>query len=141
MEKGTYKGKLFYEAEFVPALHVKNVKFSSGPNAIERVVQGGDDADGDTISQMSGASEENQAVLDGITVSAPLEEDEQIRKGHKKSGSADTTNTTNTTRTVDTQLTRETNKSFKTTSTNGEKRPEDDAPDMSVDELLQHREC
>ena len=135
LEKGTYKGKLFYEAEFVPAMHVKNVKFSAGPNAIERAAQGSDDAEGDNISSHSGSEAEKQAVPDGITVSAPLDQDEQEQKGHKKTGSADTTNTTNTTRTADTQLTRT---SFLSSN---EKRPEDDAPDMSPEELLQYREC
>ena len=53
----------------------------------------------------------------------------------KKTGSNDTTNTTNTTRTVDTQLTRN------SSAANGEKRPEDDAPEMSPEELLTHRKC
>lgn len=141
LEKGTYKGKLFYEAEFVPATRVRNVTFSSGPNAIERAVQGNSDADGDDISQHSVASDENQGVPDGITVSAPLGDDEQVvKKGHRKTGSTDTTATTNTTNTVDTQLTRSTSKSTKTSATLNEKRPEDDAPEFSVEELLQYRE-
>lgn len=137
LDKGTFKGKLFYEAEFVPAMHVKNVKFSSGPNAIERAVQRSEDSDAEDVSSVSDA-DDNQAVPDGITVSAPLGEDEKRRNGHRKTASTDTTATTNTTNTVDTQLTRSTTKSQKT---NGEKRPEDDAPELSVEELLSHREC
>ncbi|EKM60795.1 uncharacterized protein PHACADRAFT_246931 [Phanerochaete carnosa HHB-10118-sp] len=133
LDKGTYKGKLFYEAQFVPAMPVKNVKFNSGPNAIERAVQGNDDLEGDDISTHNSSESEKQDVPDGITVSAPLDEDEQVQKGHRKTGSTDTTKTANTTRTADTQLTRNSSVS------NNEKRPEDDAPEMSPEELLQHQ--
>lgn len=122
----------------MPATRTRNVTFSSGPNAIERAVQGNDDSDADSMSHSSGGEEENQVIPEGVTVSAPLGDDEQVvKKGHKKTMSTDTTATTNTTNTVDTHLTHSTTK---TANTANEKRPEDDAPELSVDELLQYRE-
>lgn len=143
LDKGSFKGKLFYEAEFVPAMHVKNVKFASGPNAIEKAVEDTEDADGGDVSEGDSSSDfDTHDIPITITASAPLSSDEQVvksPKGHKKNKSTDTTGTTRTTESHHTASTTLTGKSGKANGTSNEKRPEDDAPELSKEELLKHR--
>lgn len=129
LDKGTYKGKLLYEAEFVPAMHVKNVTFSKAPNAIERAVESSADTDGGTVSDSESSSDiDAQSVPVGVTIATAA------NGGHKKTTSTDTTSTVST---VNSKLTHNTTKSTKTAD---EARPEDDAPVVSKEELLTYRE-
>ncbi|PCH33337.1 tricalbin [Wolfiporia cocos MD-104 SS10] len=80
LEKGTFKGKLHFEAEFVPAVPVKGVGFDSGPNAIERAAE--HEGDGALVDDHSSDSlhRERSAhhVPQDITTSTPFNEDEKI---------------------------------------------------------------
>jgi len=73
-DKGTFKGQLHYEAEFIPALTLKNFEFSTGGNNIQNAVNGGDseslvDGDGGSVSS---SDIEAEAVPPGITARGPL---------------------------------------------------------------------
>jgi Ca2+-dependent lipid-binding protein len=75
-DKGTFKGQLHYEAEFIPALALKNFEFSAGGNAIQKAT---DDANGDAGSiadggggSVSSSDVEAEAVPAGITTRGPL---------------------------------------------------------------------
>ncbi|KAI0726177.1 tricalbin [Fomitopsis betulina] len=84
LDHGSYKGKLHYEAEFVPAIPVKGVGFESGPNVIERAANAsGRDTDGtvaDDRSSTSSLRRERVAskVIQGPTVTRPLDDDEKL---------------------------------------------------------------
>ena len=144
LDKGSYKGKLFYEAEFVPALRLKEVKFSSGGNAIQRAAETSEDVDGDDVSDSSSSKESDeyaQNVPDGITVSSPTGAEvsrENGPSGHSKSKSTDTTNTMAT---ADSRLSGTTSKSE--ASMNGlitEEPKEEEGVEMSKEDLLRQRE-
>ncbi|EED81501.1 predicted protein [Postia placenta Mad-698-R] len=82
LDKGSYKGKLHYEAEFVPAIPVKGIGFESGPNLIQRAAQRGAESEGEIVDDHSSTSSmrrERSAhhVPEGITVSRPLGLDEK----------------------------------------------------------------
>jgi Ca2+-dependent lipid-binding protein len=72
-EKGVFKGQLHYEAEFVPALALKDFKFSASGNRIQDAVGNGDrnaaNGDGDSASS---SDNEAEAVPAGITTRGPL---------------------------------------------------------------------
>ncbi|KAI0344135.1 tricalbin [Trametopsis cervina] len=145
LDKGSTKGKLYYEAEFLPAMRVKDVKFSSAPNAIERAVEGGSEySAGDTVVSSDSASDlAVDVVPDGITASTPLGDDESlpplsptspVSKGAKTS--------TDIRRSIDSTATfesRGTAATGKTGAADDEKRIEDDIPAMSKEELLRHQ--
>ena len=85
-----FKGQLHYEAEFIPALALRNFEFSTGGNNIQHVVNdaNGDAANGDGGS-ISSSDIEGEAVPTGITTRGPL--DMQNEEGHTKNkGSTDT---------------------------------------------------
>ena len=76
LDKGTFKGQLHYEAEFIPALALKNFEFSAAGNNIQHAVDGtnGDAegiADGDGGS-VSSSDIEAEVVPTGITTRGPL---------------------------------------------------------------------
>ena len=75
-EKGIFKGQLHYEAEFIPALALKNFGFSVSGNSIQHAVDGtNDDAGGIANGDGSSVSSSNsgvEAVPDGITTRRPL---------------------------------------------------------------------
>jgi len=73
---GTFKGQLHYEAEFIPALALKNFEFSAGGNRIQHAVDGAN-GDAGSISNGDGGSVsssdiEAEAVPAGITTRGPL---------------------------------------------------------------------
>lgn len=71
LDKGTYKGQLHYEAEFVPALPVKGIQFTAGPNEIERAVHDGAGEGGDAYSARSSvSSDDGQDAHFGVTTAA-----------------------------------------------------------------------
>ncbi len=157
LDKGAFKGKLFYEAEFVPSIRMNNIKFNTAGNALQRAAQGANgDADGDEVSDsasFSSSDEEAQAIPDGLTVTSPLsskfpeEADVTPKPKHQKTKSTDTTNTTNTTNTtgtVESNMTRTTSKSaVSETLLNGSivAEPKEEAlPELTREELLRYRE-
>lgn len=133
LDRGAYKGKLHYVAEFIPALAVQGVKFKTGPNQLQRAAQGGQgDDDGDVVvddgGSMSSSDVEAQAVPQGVTVSRPLGDDSRKERHVKNAKSTDTTKTTDTTNTVST----------KDTAKTAETRPEETGVQLSTEELLQY---
>lgn len=90
-EKGIFKGQLHYEAEFVPALALKNFEFSTSGNGIQQAVNSADDA-GSTADEdggsVSSSDIEAEAVPAGITTRKPL--GARRKEGHtKNTGSTD----------------------------------------------------
>ena len=89
-EKGIFKGKLHYEAEFVPALALKDFKFSAGGNRIQEAANGDATGEGGSISS---SDIEGEAVPVGITTRGPI--GAKRKENHvKNAGSTDTTHTT-----------------------------------------------
>ncbi|KAF9650690.1 tricalbin [Thelephora ganbajun] len=93
LEKGIFKGQLHYEAEFIPALALKNFKFSTGGNDIQHAISrpNGDassiaNGDGGSISS---SDVEAESVPAGITTRGPL--GVKSSENHvKEKGSTDT---------------------------------------------------
>jgi len=90
-DKGIFKGQLHYEAEFIPALALKDFGFSTGGNSIQHAVDGnGSDATSVTTGDgsMSSSDIEAEAVPAGITARGPLGIKKEDRVENK--GSTDT---------------------------------------------------
>lgn len=127
LDHGSYKGKLHYEAEFVPAIPVKGVGFESGPNVIERAANAsGRDTDGtvaDDRSSTSSLRRERVAskVIQGPTVTRPLDDDEKLE------GPNGTPPLTEEPAPI-------------SGGSPKEHRPEEEGMELSKSELLQHRE-
>jgi hypothetical protein len=120
-------------------MFVRSPKFSVGPNALERAVEGSSEySGGESVSSDSSSDIEVQAVPSGVTASAPLGEDEQLppksptSRSHKSQKSTDTIATTES---HSTMLSSQTGKTGQT----GDKHPEEAVPEMSKEELLSHR--
>lgn len=79
LHKGTYKGKLFNEAEFIPSLCLKDVKFSFAGNAFQRAASDGEE--GDEVSEVQCTQ-----IVRGVSSSMNGQ-----AKAHKKMTSTDTT--------------------------------------------------
>lgn len=127
-EKGIFKGQLHYEAEFVPALVLKDFKFSTSGNNIRRAVNGnGSNGDG---SASSSSEAEGDAVPTGITTRGPL--GMKRKENHVKNASS-----TDTVLTADDEFDRN---SIAESLAEGEDK---DKPEkgvvMSKEELMQHR--
>lgn len=70
LDKGIFKGQLHYEAEFVPALALKDFKFSTSGNNIQRPANGNDsNGEGGSIPS---SDIEGEHVPAGITTRRPL---------------------------------------------------------------------
>ena len=127
---GSFKGKLHYIAEFVPAFSVRGIRFDSGPNELERAAgraKAGspDSAEGGTVHGGSD-DEDNVAIPEGITVDHPEDEGAPGANGelgHRKTKSTDTTVSARTTGSTVAE----------------EKRPEEQGVEMSKEELLKYR--
>lgn len=141
LDKGTFKGKLHFVAEFVPALPLKNVKFDSSSNELKRVVDDTvPEGDGDTVrsdgESMFERDEEPMPIT--VTVIEPLDENERPveheTQGHKKTGSNGT---------IETSLTLDSVVSAKSRTTANtsleEKHPEEPGLELSREELLRYR--
>ncbi|KAI0706072.1 tricalbin [Cytidiella melzeri] len=138
--KGIQKGTLHYEAEFVPAMHIKNVKFTSGPNDIERAVEGGSEYSGDNaVSGESSSDNEVQNIPSGVTAYAPLGDEESLPPKSPASRRHGRSKSTDTNATFESHSTTLSTRTGKTSGTTDEKRPEDDAPELSKEELLSHQ--
>lgn len=128
LDHGSYKGKLHYEAEFVPAIPVKGIGFESGPNEIERAAKRASvtDTDSGTVaddrSSTSSLRRERAAskVVQGPTVTRPLDEDE------KQEGSNGSPPLTEEPVPIG-------------AGTPEEHRPEEEGVELSKEELLKHR--
>lgn len=134
---GTFKGQLHYVAEFIPGLNLRGIKFDSGPNALERMVENGnaDDDDGGVVGDdSSSASEEGGDIVPGqVTVSRPM-------GGHTKNkDSVETVKTVETTRTTETSQTGKSKATGNGSVAQGEKEPEEKGIVLGKDELLSHR--
>ncbi|KZT23846.1 tricalbin [Neolentinus lepideus HHB14362 ss-1] len=131
LDKGnSYKGRLHYTAEFIPALALKWNDFSSGPNELERAAQNASgDEDGGVVmdddgSSVSGSDVGNEDVPTGITATRPV--GSTVPRGHKKSAKS-----TDTVRSTASAVT------TGTTKTNGSAAPYDaggEAPEADVQE-------
>ncbi|CAL1696266.1 unnamed protein product [Somion occarium] len=99
LDKGTFKGQIIYEAEFIPAIPIKGLKFHAAMNELKRTAMSGDSADGGTVASdgtsISSSDEEVQAIPDRITTTAPLQ-----TRGHRKNTTS--VDTAETALTVDT---------------------------------------
>lgn len=132
LERGAFKGRLHYVAEFVPAYAVRGIGFDAGPSEIEQAAQHaegavGSDDDGETVHDTD--SEDDAAVPEGITVASPVSEHEQpeAEQTHRRATSTDTAVSATSVRTSGTTAVEE-------------KRPEEQGVEMSKEELLKHRE-
>ena len=95
LDKGHFKGQLVYEAEFIPAIPVKGIKFRTGLSELKRNTISSDHTDAGTVisddASFSSSDEEFQAIPDGITSNKPIEHG---RKTHRtNNASVDTTRT------------------------------------------------
>ncbi|KAK7694283.1 hypothetical protein QCA50_001464 [Cerrena zonata] len=94
LDKGNFKGQLVYEAEFIPAIPVKGIKFQTGLNELKRNTVSSDNTDAGTVvsddASFSSSDEEFQAVPNVITTSRPLEHGHRT---HRTNISVDTTKT------------------------------------------------
>ncbi|KAH8086661.1 tricalbin [Cristinia sonorae] len=150
LDKGGFKGQLFYEAEFIPATRIKGMKFDSKPNQVQQAAQSGYDTEGGgTVESDDGESssdEEAQAVPHGVTIQSPVSPPNSAdptangtsatsvksptRRTHKKSSSTDTTGTVTTPAGSVSQ-----SRSVSVQSNN----VEEEGVEMSTEELLQHQ--
>lgn len=123
-DKGIFKGQLHYEAEFLPALVLKDFKFSSGGNSIQQTANGNDSkGEGGSISS---SDVEDQAVTAGITTRRPI--GMKREENHVKNvGSTDTAVT------VDDEPTTESSAESEGKDSSGK------GVVMSKEELMRHR--
>lgn len=140
LDKGSYKGKLHYEAEFVPAIPVKGVGFESGPNLIQRAAQRGAESEGEIVDDHSSTSSMRRErtahhVPEGITVSRPLGLDEKSEAaGVNLSPSSPTSP-------IPAQPAENADGAAAPEGGKVEEgRPEEQGKELSKEELLQHRE-
>lgn len=66
-----YKGQLHYVAEFLPAFTLQDVKFETGPNELQSVVEGAGDG-GDADSDSKSSSSKGHKVTTTITTTEPI---------------------------------------------------------------------
>jgi len=125
LEKGDHKGELVYEAEFIPAIQIKGLKFHGGLNEIQRAAKGGNDTDGETVPSES--EDEDEIVNSAVTITNGTTNGART---HRKVKSTDTTATTAT---VDTTHTADSIISKPATGGDGTKEP---GVEMSKEELL-----
>ncbi|KAH9836496.1 C2 domain-containing protein [Rhodofomes roseus] len=130
LDHGSYKGKLHYEAEFVPAIPVKGIGFESGQNEIERATnrtsmtetEGGTVADDRSSTSSLRRERATSNVIEGITVSRPLDSSEKLDQ-EVSNGAAP--------------------EAPEEPATNGdvpkEHRPEEEGLELSKEELLNHQ--
>ncbi|KZT06296.1 tricalbin [Laetiporus sulphureus 93-53] len=76
LDKGTYKGKLHFEAEFVPALPVKGIGFEKHANETQQAVPSGSEAEEPSDSRDSLHLLKRERTIapvpEGVTASQPL---------------------------------------------------------------------
>ncbi|KAH7915157.1 C2 domain-containing protein [Hygrophoropsis aurantiaca] len=126
-----YKGQLHYEAEFVPALAIKGVRFDRNENELQRAVREDDGgADGDVASKSSSRSSSPSPLEERhVTVARPTTE-----RDHIPAKSMDTINTVKTN--GDTNGNAERSESS-LSNRDGEK--EDTGIELSREDLLKHQ--
>ncbi|THH27082.1 hypothetical protein EUX98_g7106 [Antrodiella citrinella] len=148
LDKGGFKGQLFFEAEFIPARRVKGLKFDTGPTQLQRMAQNGYDTDGGggTVDSDDGESEDdrqnvprNVMTRSAVSPTSPSSAVNGVRRtssiasskkrGHTKAESIDTTGT------VETALSKPTKSSIHSE----QKEEEDEGVEMTTEELLSHQ--
>ncbi|KAI0666337.1 tricalbin [Trametes maxima] len=136
---GSFKGKLHYVAEFIPAYAVRGIRFDAGPNELQQAAEHADGALSDSDAGETVHDDDSEldvaAVLEGITSASPVEEDDKADsdKGHRRVTSTDTTFSATSVRTSGTTA-------VDGNGVNGEeKRPEERGIEMSKEELLKHQ--
>ncbi|GBE78423.1 Uncharacterized protein SCP_0113110 [Sparassis crispa] len=145
LDKGGLKGNLHYEAEFIPALPVKDVKFETGVNEIQRASQRNGESDGDTVldDAGSGRSSEEETVPEGITASGPLSPLSPAFKIVNENGTAKANGNGTAhkkTNSNDTAISAESADTTPTTDVaKAEGKREDEGLELSKDELLKHQ--
>ena len=129
-DKGIFKGQLHYEAEFVPALALKDFGFSTSGSGIQQTAN---DASGsatdDDGGSISSSDIEAEAVPAGITTRRPL--GAKRKEGHVKSAAS-----------TDTALTADIEPdAASTTESSGSegKAKSNKGVTMSKEQLMQHR--
>jgi len=132
-DKGIFKGQLHYEAEFIPALALKNFEFSTGGNGIQQDVNGaagpsgnGTDEDGGSVSS---SDIEAEAVPTGITTRGPL--------GAKKKEEQKSAASTDTALTGDVEP--DANSAIESSSESERKSRSGKGVTMSKEELMRYR--
>ena len=127
-DKSIFKGQLHYEAEFVPALVLKDFKFSTSGNNIQRAANGNDsNGEGGSVSS---SDVEGDSVPAGITTRGPL--GAKRKENHvKNAGSTDTAFT------VDDEF--GVNSLTESSAEGEEKEKPGKGVVMSKEELMQHR--
>ncbi|KAF8168240.1 C2 domain-containing protein [Crassisporium funariophilum] len=136
LEKGhAHKGDLHYTAEFIPALHLKNVKFEASNSEAKRLTERQDEEGGD-VSDGSSSSDEDD-VPNGLTINA----EKKAHNHHHHQKPVKPTIDATSVHTAD-------NGSIKTNGTsaspttptsangNGQAKKEDEGVEMSNEELL-----
>ncbi|KAI0067953.1 tricalbin [Artomyces pyxidatus] len=76
----TYKGQLHYVAEFIPAIALKGVKFQTGPNELQKVIENGSEGSGrsvDSVTSSVYSSHEEPNGLPAVTVSKPMADESE----------------------------------------------------------------
>ena len=130
LDKGNvYKGNLHFVAEFVPAIALRNVHFSSGSNELDKVLNDSGESDTASIS----TKESGETVPEGVTIRRPMGDstDEEVlvskpKRGHTKGAkSTDTTKTTGSVRTANTSGTAETAETAETSPRMGVELPKE----------------
>ena len=90
LDKGSFKGQLHYEAEFIPALALKNFEFSTSGNKIRNSVDSARSTANGEDGSVSSSDVDGEAVPAGITTRGPL--GAKRKEGHVKNAkSTDTT--------------------------------------------------
>ena len=86
LENGAFQGRLHYEAEFVPAVALKDLKFSTSGRHIRRTVECANrDAAGGNAS-VNFSHKEVEAVPTGITTYRPLAEEKRNKLPTNRGG-------------------------------------------------------
>ncbi|KAF5375164.1 hypothetical protein D9758_000478 [Tetrapyrgos nigripes] len=125
LDKGkSYKGTLYFRAEFVPAMKLKGLTFTEGTSSAVVIEEAAADSDsGSVVSKTSdGSVEDDGPIQSGVTISGPE------KKGHTKNAKS-----TDTIKTTDTSATHATNQ------TQDSKKNEEPGFTLSKEELLSHQ--
>lgn len=67
----SYKGELHYTAEFIPAVHLKGVSFGNPKNQVQEALDANREGDANNNGFIVGTEEDDQKVLQGVTVTLP----------------------------------------------------------------------
>ncbi|KAH7918365.1 tricalbin, partial [Leucogyrophana mollusca] len=127
-----FKGQLHYEAEFVPALALKGVKFDNDENELQRAAREGEGGEDGSVASRSSSRSSSPSLREErhVTVARPTTD-----QGHVPAKSTDTTDAAKTNGAA------ETAEKGGTAQTNGETGggKEETGVELSKEELLKHQ--